>query len=122
LGIIGVRIIVRDSYGRVSAARSLTLSSHANPLVAEAWVALYAVMLNKDSGLLDIILEGDALHVVNGIKSDFPSLSRIGHYTDEIKSELNFLCFSTILHMEKETNSIAHTLTKAAVFNVLDSI
>jgi hypothetical protein len=60
-GRIGIGIIARNSQGRDLVARGLTLSSHADPSVAEAWVALYAVMLSKDSSLLDIILEGDVL-------------------------------------------------------------
>lgn len=45
-GRIGIGIIACNSQGRVLVAGSLTLSSHADPSVAEAWAALYAVMLN----------------------------------------------------------------------------
>jgi hypothetical protein len=58
---MGVGIIARDYQGLVVAACSLTLHDHTDSLVAEAWAALHAIVLAKESGLLDIILEGDAL-------------------------------------------------------------
>jgi hypothetical protein len=78
----------------VREARGLTLHGHTDPLVVEAWAALYAVLLAKDLGLLDIILEGDALQEVNEINLAIHSLSRIGHFTDDIRSEL----YCDILH------------------------
>jgi hypothetical protein len=58
---MGVWIIACDYQGLVVAARSLTSHGHTDSLVSEAWVALHAVILAKESSLLDIILEGDAL-------------------------------------------------------------
>lgn len=118
---IGVGIIARDFQGQVVATRSLTLHVHTDPLVTETWVALHAVLFAKESGLLDIILEGDALQVVIEINSVIPSLSMIRHFTDGIISELYSLRSFHVLYVKIEANSAAHVLTKATVFHVGDS-
>jgi hypothetical protein len=78
--------------------------------------------LAKESGLLDIILEGDALQVVNEINLAIPSLSKIGHFTDDIRSVLYSLRSFRVIHVKREANFVAHMLAKAAVFYVSDSI
>lgn len=115
-------IIACDSQGRVVAARNFTLSTHADPLVAEAWAASHAVLFSKGVGLMDIIMEGDALQVVNEINEEFPSLSRIRHFTEGIKSELKSLRSFSVIHVKREINSTAHVLAKAAVLHVRDTI
>jgi hypothetical protein len=72
--------------------------------------------------LLDIILEGDALQVVNEINLAIPSLSRIGHFTDDIRSELHSLRSFRVVHVKREANYAAHVLAKTVVFHVRDSI
>jgi ribonuclease HI len=119
---MGVGIIARDYQGLVVAARSLTLHGHTDSLVAEAWAALHAVVLAKESGLLDIILEGDALQVVNEINLVIHSLSKIGHFTDGIRSVLHSPRSFRVIHVKREANSAAHILVKAAVFYVRNSI
>jgi ribonuclease HI len=119
---MGVGIIARDYQGLVVAAHSLTLHGYTDSLVAEAWAALHAVDLAKESGLLDIILEGDALQVVNEINLAIHFFSKIGHFTDDIRSVLHSLRSFRIIHVKREANSAAHVLAKTAVFYVRDSI
>jgi hypothetical protein len=119
---MGVGIIARDYQGLVVVTRSLTLHGNTNSLVAEAWAALHDVVLAKESCLLDIILEGDALRAVNKINLAIPSLSKIGHFTNDIRSVLYSLKSFRVIHVKREANSAAHVLAKAAVFYVRDSI
>jgi hypothetical protein len=98
---MGVGIIARDYQVLVVAARSLTLHGHTDSLVAEAWAALHAVVLAKESGLLDFILEGDALQVVNEINLVIPSLSKIGHFTDDIRSVLHSPRSFHVIHVKR---------------------
>ncbi|XP_062147888.1 uncharacterized protein LOC133856866 [Alnus glutinosa] len=117
-----VGIIAHDYQGLVVAARSLILHGHTDSIVAEAWAALHAIVLAKESGLLDIILEGDALEVVNEINLAIPSLSKIGHFTDDIRLIRHSLRFFRVIHVKREAISAAYVLTKATVFFVRDSI
>jgi hypothetical protein len=60
-------------------------------------------------------LEGDALHVVNAIKSQGQNWSRYGHIIDDISEVLNCMQSWQIDHVSKVVNSDAHVLAKAAV-------
>jgi hypothetical protein len=103
------------------AAYSLKLHVHADPLVAEALAALHSVLIAKELGLIGIILEGDALQVVIEINSAIHSLSRIGHFTYDIRSKLHSLRSFHVLHVKMEANSAALAIAMAAAFHVRDS-
>jgi len=66
---IGLGIVVRDYEGVVLAARSTTKNFLANHVVTEGLVAFHAVELWREIGFFDIILEGDALQIVNAVKT-----------------------------------------------------
>jgi len=119
---IGVGISARDSQELVFAARSRTLSAHVDPLVAEAWAASHAILFSKEVGIMDIVMERDALQVVNEINEDFPFLSRIGHFTKGIKLVFKSLHSCNVIYVKREANFTTHVLDKIAVFNVQDSI
>jgi len=104
------------------AASNFTLSAHADPLVAKAWAASHAALFSKEVGIMDLVMEGDALQVVNEINEESPSLSRIGHFTEGIKSEFKSLRSCSVIHVKMEANCTAHILAKVAVFHVRDSI
>jgi ribonuclease HI len=61
--------VVRDYEGVVLAARSTTKNFLVDHVVAEAFAAFHAIDLCREIGFSDIILEGDALHIVNAIKT-----------------------------------------------------
>lgn len=67
---------------------------------------------------MDIIMEEDASQVVNEINEEFPSLSRIRHFIEGIKSELKSLRPFSVIHVKRETNFAAHVLAKATVLYV----
>lgn len=72
----GVGIVTRDSKGFILATRSTTQRIVLEPIVAEALAALHAVILSKEIGFSDIILEGDALQIIQEINSERPNLSK----------------------------------------------
>jgi ribonuclease HI len=74
--------------GAVLAVRSTTKNFLATSEVVEALAALYAVETSKEIGFHDIILEGDAIHIVNAIKATNNNWSIIAHIVDGIKLEL----------------------------------
>lgn len=59
---IGIGILVWDHVRVVLAARSTTRSLLVDPIVAKALVAIHAMVLCREMGFFDIILEGNALH------------------------------------------------------------
>jgi hypothetical protein len=68
-GCLGARILVRDKEGRVIVGQSLTKEASPDPIVAEAMGAPYVAKICRELGQRHIILEGNALQVVNAMKS-----------------------------------------------------
>jgi hypothetical protein len=69
-GRIGVGIVVQDFEGVVVAARSATKIFMVAPVVVEALAAFNAMELCNEMGFVDIILEGEALQIVNAVKNN----------------------------------------------------
>jgi hypothetical protein len=65
---IGIGIVVSDYEGVVLAAPNTTKNFMVVLVVAEALVAFHVVELCSEMGFVDIILEGDALQIVNVVK------------------------------------------------------
>jgi hypothetical protein len=59
----------------------------------------------------DIILEGDALQVVNSINANGQNWSKIGYIIDEIKEGLGKLRSWSIKHMKRGANYATNFLT-----------
>jgi hypothetical protein len=57
---MGLRVIIRDDMGLVTAALSRTMETLQEPLVGEAMGALGAAEFSWDIGVFDVILEGDS--------------------------------------------------------------
>lgn len=69
LRIVGIELILRDHEGKVFAACSLTKNFLVDPTVAEARTALQALEFCRKMGFFDIVIEGDALQIVNEIQA-----------------------------------------------------
>jgi ribonuclease HI len=90
-GRIGYGLIIRDFEGVVLAVRSTTKNFLVTSKVTKVLVALHVVETCKEMGFHDIILEGDALQIVNVIKAPGKIWSSFGHIVDGIKLELSQL-------------------------------
>jgi hypothetical protein len=62
--VIGIGVIIRDNLGRVFTAQSKTIQAMYDPNTAEAIAALHDIELSCDSGLQEVLLEGDSMNVV----------------------------------------------------------
>ena len=67
---MGMGIITRDHEGRVVAAWCATKTDVSDPASAEALAAWNVAVLSHRLGLRKVIAEGDALEVVNALKTD----------------------------------------------------
>lgn len=102
------------------AARNSTKPILLDPIAAEALIALYATEFNRDLGLQRIILEGNAMQVVNAVKAEDRKWSSFGQLMEDIRGVLNTLQDWKICHVKREVNGIAHILAKIAVQRVID--
>ena len=90
-GHVGIGIVVRDWSGKVIAARSITKLGCFEPITGEAIASHYAVYFSMDLGVHNLILEGDAIKLVQVVNSNAPNLSRFGHVVDDIRQVLSSL-------------------------------
>jgi hypothetical protein len=75
---IGIGIVARDNNDNFLGARAVTKMVVAKPKVAEAMAAPEAILFSKESGFFEVILEGEAMQVVNEVNSAAPTLSSAG--------------------------------------------
>jgi ribonuclease HI len=112
LHIMGFGVIIRDHRGAVCAAKCKRFNRDYEPVIGEAMAAMEAVEFNKDRGLLDIMLEGDSLQVVQAIKEPSPSWKKYGHFIDAIKDILGSHISWIVAHVKRDANKAAHGLAQ----------
>lgn len=63
-GRMGMGVLLRNHFGHIRAARSTTKMSYFDPTVAEALALLHGILLCKELGIQNVIVEGDAQVVI----------------------------------------------------------
>ena len=92
------------------------------PVVAESFAALHAVIFCLELGYSKAWFEGDALQVVNEVNSMMPSDSLHSHLIKDIKEGLQGLNQMLFTHAKREANLAAHELAVGARTHVIDII
>ncbi|XP_059431317.1 uncharacterized protein LOC132164745 [Corylus avellana] len=116
---MGLAVVLRDSEGNMLAARCEMRRGCLPPAAAEAQALLLAISLCREMGLERVQLEGDAKTVIDAVSSTEIDYSWMGHITEDIKLELNFLVHSRVSFVKREGNKVAHSLAKYAVRNCI---
>lgn len=114
-GKMEIGVVIRNSNGEVLASLAAPKASIIAPDTAEAMAALKAVSFSRDLGFTKVVLEGDALSVVQGLRSPGRNYSRYGHLIEEARSLLNGLQHWSVNHVRRHLNEAAHRLAKQAV-------
>ncbi|KAK8644056.1 hypothetical protein V6N13_013329 [Hibiscus sabdariffa] len=84
----------------------------ANPELAEAYVCVDALNLARDTGFLSIIIEGDALTVINKVNCsgiDRSSLRALTKQVHDMRAVFSSLSFS---YIGRSCNAVAHLLAR----------
>ncbi|XVF16687.1 hypothetical protein REPUB_Repub10bG0053700 [Reevesia pubescens] len=68
-----------------------------------------------DLGFSRILLEGDALTIINRVSSMETDLSPIGHLVEEIKDLRGTFIHAGITHTSRKRNMAAHSMAKYAL-------
>ncbi|KAF5451826.1 hypothetical protein F2P56_026891, partial [Juglans regia] len=111
LYLAGFVVVVRDSEGHVLATMRIKQNLLLDPHLAESYASKFAMEL----GYQQIILEGDALNVVEGIKIGAQGWDSSSMLILDARSLLNQLQQWTIAHIHKSFNSVAHVLGRSAL-------
>lgn len=99
-----------------NAQKTITLTL----LQLRALALVIVVNFYKDTGLSNLIVEGDVIHVVNLLKENLKDWSQGGVLVAKAKSLLNsYTCWSTT-HVRRTAKQAAHLLAReAAMFNII---
>ena len=108
---IGVSVIVKDGMGEVlRLCPSLPRNHIIEPHIAEAFVTLRAAHLCCELEFNKVILESNALQVVQALKKDGRSWCYYGHLIEEARRMLNCLYSWKVNHDKR--NEAAYRLAK----------
>jgi ribonuclease HI len=113
-GIIGLGIIVRDGKGDFVVAETKFMRMHAEPVVAEILAATQALNLCNEKGYQRVIMEGDALQVIDMINSVEPCNSGYGHLVEDIRARNRCVGGIHFQHVRRKANKAAHELAVLA--------
>jgi hypothetical protein len=81
-----VGIVIRDQEGALLVANCITKIGLTNPSVAEAMGAWQSASLINQLGLQKVIVEGDALQVIQDLQKKGPCWRKYGHLIDDVKN------------------------------------
>lgn len=114
-GRVGIGVVLRNSdamvVGTLRFSRPYPRDSH----MAEALGLFYASKFCKDIGMTQIIMEGNALQVLQMLKSTLLDLSQLGLIIQEAKRILNSFAKWSCYHVKREGNQATHLLDKDAL-------
>ena len=111
----GLGAIIRDDRGRVGAAMSKKVLVPLGALEAKAKAFVARLLLARDIGIQDVILEGDSLVIYNALcEASLPpsSVASVVLGMLDLCKEFRWIKFS---HVKRKDNRLAHLLAKYAV-------
>jgi len=112
---MGVGIVSRDSNGKVIASKCSYHRYISDPLVAEALGAKLCVEFGIFLGIKSVVIEGDAVGVVNALNRSVVDEGIITNLITETRLKLGNYDRWSIKHVRRDGNKIAHSLAKLAI-------
>jgi ribonuclease HI len=114
-GVFGMGIVVRNSDGRLLAAKRVTRRGRVDPVVAEGMAFYYGVNLCKARGFQNVWLEGDSKLICDALNNKSSINSRYGHLIEDIGVVLFSFNQWKCTHIYREGNEAAHNLAREAL-------
>ncbi|KAK0599430.1 hypothetical protein LWI29_005192 [Acer saccharum] len=113
----GAGMVIRDDRGIVVVAAALSFFGKVSMDITEAKAILEGLLLTNNLGLFPMSVKSDALEVVGLCNRKSSSYGDIDNIICDILS-LKFKCIDTsIVHVPRECNSVAHFIAHFAVLN-----
>ena len=119
---MGIGVITRDVKGAVAGSMSRTVSMSHEPANGEAMGALAAAEFSRDTGLFNIILEGNSKQVVDAITSKGSHWCKYGHIIGDICEVMKGFRRWEVGHVKREANEAAHVLAKTTTREIGEKI
>ncbi|KAL6130570.1 hypothetical protein ACLB2K_068949 [Fragaria x ananassa] len=96
-------------------ALSVPLNLPLSPIATEALALWHGLKFCKELNVERLMIKGDALNVLNGLKVHSWDLSEIGGILDAIRLLMSEFDWISWKHVKKRRNSIAHSLARSAL-------
>jgi hypothetical protein len=109
---MGIGVIIRDSMGEILATLSEPKDYINAPDIAEATAALRASKFSSEFSFFRVVLECNALQIVQALKKDWQNLSIYEHLIEDTQWILNSLQRWQVYYISRNLNGMAHWLTK----------
>ena len=113
----GIGVVLRDNEGQVLAALSEKVRLPATVEVIEMLAARRAATFARELGFSRVCFEGDAELVVKCLQSGSVSNALIGHLVKDFMSIRGYFQSSSIIHVRRQGNHVAHALARDARFS-----
>ncbi|XVE95505.1 hypothetical protein REPUB_Repub02eG0103200 [Reevesia pubescens] len=111
----GIAVLIRNHLGQFMGGGCFKRTHVGNAFLAEALATRSALELAHELGFTNIVLEGDALGVLNSLKNSKPDLSAIGTIVEEARSFLSLFYNCEVCHVSRWKNQAAHLFAKYAL-------
>ena len=119
LNMSGIGVVIRDNNGAVLASCSEKMFQAYKTEETEALAARKALMFAHELGFQSVILEGDALGLIQALKSQEQNVCPLSLLVEDVKVYSNHFRRVLYSHIKRNGNSIAHSLAKHAI-SILD--
>ncbi|KAK2655636.1 hypothetical protein Ddye_008688 [Dipteronia dyeriana] len=114
----GVGVVVRDSNGKVRLAYCHHLSAYFSPQVAEAMAILKGICLAEECGLAPVVLESDALFMVNMICRKEVSCTEVGVVIHDILGLIQRGIVLSVSCVPRLVKKVVHCLAELSLDHV----
>ncbi|KAK8615386.1 hypothetical protein V6N13_016976 [Hibiscus sabdariffa] len=105
-------VVARNNGGYIMAVGTIPHHFVPSPEVAEAYACIDALMLARDAGFNSVIIEGDALTVINKANCREADRSVLRSLVKQIHSMRAFFISLTFSHVVRTCNAVAHLLAR----------
>lgn len=114
-GKVGIGVVARDSAGQVIDFLSSPTTGFLSPRVTEALAFREALIFAANNGLTDIIVEGDALQIVQAINKGGDQFSDCSSIISDCLELLPLFSTYSFQHVKRSCNRVAHSLAKKSL-------
>ncbi|XVF87470.1 hypothetical protein PTKIN_Ptkin18bG0122500 [Pterospermum kingtungense] len=108
----GIGIVIRNDAREVMGAKAKRIQNVNDPFLIEALAAVDALEFASDRGFKEIVLEGDALSIINALQRPTEERSFIAHQIEERCAIISGFIQCKLQHCLRNCNEVAHQLAK----------